>query len=76
MSDMLRDEIHSLGEYTLRQYPHRIKLNQNENPYDVPAELKQKILSAFAALSWSRYPEFVPQRQIDLVAKPIRKPVP
>ncbi len=69
MPDLIRPEIRSLGEYTLTQYPHRIKLNQNENPYELPAEIKREIVDRLAGMHWSRYPEFVPQRQIDLLAR-------
>ena len=68
MADLLRSEIHLLGEYKLRQYPHRIKLNQNENPYELPLEIKREIVEKLTAMRWSRYPDFVPQRQIDMLA--------
>jgi len=32
------------------------KLNQNENPYDLPPALKQYILDKMAAAEWGRYP--------------------
>jgi histidinol-phosphate aminotransferase len=69
MKNLLRPEIASLAEYRLTQFPHRIKLNQNENPYELPGEIKREILDRLAAASWSRYPAFVPQEQIDLVAQ-------
>jgi len=65
---MLRNEILNIAEYNLKQYPCRIKLNQNENPYELPSEIKQEILSRIAAEQWSRYPAFVPQKQIEKVA--------
>jgi histidinol-phosphate aminotransferase len=68
MSSLLRPEISTLAEYRLRQYPHRIKLNQNENPYELPAEIKEEILRRLAAMRWSRYPAFVPREQIAKVA--------
>jgi histidinol-phosphate aminotransferase len=69
MNSIVRDTIDTLGEYHLKQYPHRIKLNQNENPYELPAEVKEEIIHRFTAVPWSRYPAFVPQEQIDLVAR-------
>jgi histidinol-phosphate aminotransferase len=54
--------------YTLTPVPSRRKLNQNENPYDVPPELKRQILERMAAEPWNRYPEFVPQGLLDLLA--------
>lgn len=66
--NLLRPEIRDLEEYHLAQHPHRIKLNQNENPYELPAEVKQEVLDRLAGASWSRYPAFVPEEHIALVA--------
>jgi histidinol-phosphate aminotransferase len=68
MSTLLRREILDVPEYALTHHACRVKLNQNENPYELPPEIKEEILRAFAALPWSRYPEFVPQRQIERTA--------
>jgi histidinol-phosphate aminotransferase len=34
-----------------------VKLNQNENPFDVPEKIKQEIINRFADTYWNRYPE-------------------
>jgi len=69
MTELIRNEIYSLDEYTLKQYPHRVKLNQNENPFELPLEIKEEILRKLAAMPWSRYPAFIPQHQIDAIAR-------
>jgi histidinol-phosphate aminotransferase len=46
--------------YTLHAYEAEVKLNQNENPYDFPADLKEETFRRFRERSWSRYPDFVP----------------
>jgi histidinol-phosphate aminotransferase len=69
MKPLVRDTLKGLGEYHLKQYHHRIKLNQNENPYELPSEVKEEILRRFAEVPWSRYPAFIPQAQIDQVAR-------
>lgn len=69
MTTLLRPEILSAAEYRLVQSPCRIKLNQNENPYDLPRELKEEVLRRMAATRWSRYPAFVADRQIAAVAR-------
>jgi histidinol-phosphate aminotransferase len=46
--------------YTLVSPPARRKLNQNESPFDFPAELKREVLDQVAGQQWQRYPEFVP----------------
>ncbi len=68
MKELIRKEIKTLTEYTLRQHPARIKLNQNENPYELPQQIKDEILHRVGTLSWSRYPPFVPQQQIEKLA--------
>ena len=68
MKDLIRKEIKTLTEYTLRQYPARIKLNQNENPYELPQQIKDEILQRVGSVAWSRYPPFVPQQQIEKLA--------
>lgn len=69
MSNLLRPEIAALTEYRLTVEPYRIKLNQNENPYDLPAEVKREVCDRLAAMRWSRYPSFVPLEQIAKVAR-------
>jgi len=65
---VIRPEISALGAYSLRQYPHRIKLNQNENPFELPDAVKAEILERLTRATWSRYPAFVPGEQIARVA--------
>ncbi|MBP1678645.1 MAG: histidinol-phosphate aminotransferase, partial [Bacteroidetes bacterium] len=65
---MIRPEISDLGAYSLKQYAHRIKLNQNENPFELPGAVKAEILERLAQAAWSRYPSFVPAAQIARVA--------
>ena len=33
------------------------KLNQNESPFDLPAEIKRKLVERFLEESWNRYPD-------------------
>ena len=49
-----------MAGYTLVQPDCPVKLNQNECPFDVPAELKQEIVDEALASNWGRYPGFVP----------------
>lgn len=53
---MLRKELKRLKPYSLDRPLHRIKLNQNESPYDFPAQLKKKALRQIGRLAWNRYP--------------------
>ncbi len=56
MSSLIRKEVQKIKGYSLKSFPHQIKLNQNESPWDLPAELKAKALERLQSLSWNRYP--------------------
>src|SRR5215510_12291089 len=60
MKDVIKPSVRALRAYTLSPHHASIKLNQNENPWDAPARIKEEVLRRFAARNWSRYPEFVP----------------
>jgi histidinol-phosphate aminotransferase len=46
-----------------------VKLNQNENPWDAPEEIKQETLNRMKDRAWSRYPDFTPQRLHERLAE-------
>ncbi|HEX8245738.1 MAG TPA: histidinol-phosphate transaminase [Longimicrobium sp.] len=70
----IKPSVRSLGAYTLRPYEPRIKLNQNESPYDVPDELKRRISERLAHRPWNRYPPFVASNFIEAVSEATRWP--
>ena len=45
-----------------------MKLNQNENPYDLPEAVKRRVVEQAMARSWSRYPDFDPQELLEKLA--------
>lgn len=53
---LIRSEVLASHGYRLKKYPHRIKLNQNESPYDLEKDLKAEILGRLEAVDWNRYP--------------------
>ena len=57
-----------LSAYSLRPDRARIKLNQNECPWDTPDEIKQETLKRISDRAWSRYPDFVPRRFYERLA--------
>lgn len=65
----VKPSVRALSAYTLRHYEPRIKLNQNESPYDVPDELKRRLQAALARRPWNRYPPFVAHDFIGAVAE-------
>jgi histidinol-phosphate aminotransferase len=58
--DIIKPAVRALRAYTLSPDRATVKLNQNENPWDAPAELKEEVLRRFSERKWSRYPDFVP----------------
>lgn len=65
----VKPEIRTISAYTLKEYQYDVKINQNENPYDVPAGLKRDILDFALERSWSRYPPFVPSELYESLAE-------
>ena len=65
MSDVLnsiKPSVRAVKAYTLAPHRASLKLNQNENPWDAPARIKDEVLRRFAERRWSQYPDFVPAR--------------
>ncbi|MEO6488006.1 MAG: aminotransferase class I/II-fold pyridoxal phosphate-dependent enzyme [Thermoanaerobaculia bacterium] len=55
---MSRPAVAAMAAYTLELREAAIKLNQNENPFDVPDDFKQELFQRVAARPWNRYPDF------------------
>ncbi len=58
----VKEQVLKVPAYTLRAYEAEVKLNQNENPYDFPADLKEETFRRYRSRQWSRYPDFVPDQ--------------
>lgn len=56
----IKPRVRALKAYTLSPDRARVKLNQNENPWDLPEAIKRETLRRFESRAWSRYPDFVP----------------
>lgn len=54
----VKPAVRSLAAYSLASRDAAVKVNQNENPYDLPPELKRRVLEEALARPWSRYPSF------------------
>lgn len=68
-SDSIKDSVLALRPYTLSPHRASVKLNQNENPWDAPAEIKQETLNRIKNRAWSRYPDFIPQHLHERLAE-------
>lgn len=67
--DIIKPAVRALRAYTLSPHRASVKINQNENPWDAPAEIKEEVLRRFAARQWSRYPDFVPAKLQEQLAR-------
>jgi len=56
-TDRIRPAVRGIAAYRVAIPPHRIKLNQNESPIELPAALKAEILERLRGIPWARYPE-------------------
>ena len=65
----IKPVVRDLKPYSLRPDRASIKINQNENPWDVPARIKEESLRRMEEREWSRYPDFVPLRLQDKLAE-------
>jgi len=61
--------VRDIRPYSLRLEPAQVKLNQNENPWDLPSEVKQETFRRLQDRAWSRYPAFVPTSLIKRLAE-------
>jgi histidinol-phosphate aminotransferase len=68
-SNSIKDSVLALRPYTLGPQRASVKLNQNESPWDAPAEIKQETLNRMNDRAWSRYPDFRPQRLHERLAE-------
>ncbi len=55
LSRFIRQEVLDIPTYQVHREEGAVKLNQNESPWDIPTELKMKILERFLKMPWQRY---------------------
>jgi histidinol-phosphate aminotransferase len=67
-NERIRPEVRAIEGYHVIAYDCPVKLNQNESPFDVPADVKDRILDAVRKQAWTRYPEPMPLDLVDTVA--------
>lgn len=61
--------VRRLRAYTLTPEYASIKINQNENPFDLPDAIKDEVSRRWSSHAWSRYPEFVPEKLYKRIAE-------
>ena len=60
--DKIKPNVRAIKAYTLDPIETPIKINQNENPFGMPAAIKDEVLLRASVLDWARFPDFVPTR--------------
>src|SRR5437763_4587093 len=58
--DKIKPRVRELKAYTLSPDRASVKINQNENPWDLPEAVKQETLRRLSRRAWSRYPDCIP----------------
>ncbi len=74
----IKPSVQNLDAYSVKSKPISpglIKLNQNENPFDVPDELKRELAEEFFHQPWNRYPDVFPVQLTDSLSQYLNVPV-
>jgi histidinol-phosphate aminotransferase len=67
--DRIKPRVRELKAYTLKPEITAIKINQNENPWDLPTRIKEETFRRLSTRAWSRYPDFIPVTLHERLAK-------
>ncbi len=65
----VKPAVRALAAYTLALREAPVKINQNENPWDLPAAVKRRVLERALERPWSRYPDFDPHELLSALAR-------
>jgi histidinol-phosphate aminotransferase len=65
----VKPAVRAAKAYTLVAREAPVKINQNENPYDVPEALKDRVLERARRRPWSRYPPFDPADLLEALGR-------
>lgn len=65
----IKPAVRDIKAYTLAARKAAVKINQNENPWDIPQTLKRRVLDHALVRPWSRYPDFDPKELTSALAR-------
>ncbi len=65
----VKPAVRALAAYTLTLREASVKINRNENPWDLPEGVKRRVVERALARPWSRYPDFDPRELIEALAR-------
>jgi histidinol-phosphate aminotransferase len=66
--NIVRSSVEKLGAYVVAQDLDLVKLNQNEAPDDVPADVKERVIERLRRTGWNRYPQGGPAELEDRIS--------
>ncbi|MCO5171341.1 MAG: histidinol-phosphate transaminase [Planctomycetes bacterium] len=66
---LIKPAVRALGHYTLPPRQARVKVDQNENPWELPDAFKDEVFLRMRQAPWGRYPEFVPRGLLEALAR-------
>jgi len=57
IADLVRPDLADLKPYVVKDVPHRIKMDANENPFDMPDQIRELIAEELRRHPFNRYPD-------------------
>lgn len=57
IEQLIRPELINLKPYKVYDFPHKIKMDANENPYEMPQNIREEIAEEIFRHSFNRYPD-------------------
>ena len=67
--ELINPGVRALKAYHLEPKDVAVKLNQNENPFDWPADVKGEVAAFCIRRPWNRYPDFIPSELKEALAE-------
>jgi histidinol-phosphate aminotransferase len=64
----VKPAVRTVAPYTLAARQAEVKVNQNENPHELPEALKRRVVEKVLRAPWGRYPEFDPRELREALA--------
>ncbi len=64
----VKPAVRQIRAYTLAAREAPVKINQNENPWDLPEAVKRRVLDKALVRPWARYPDFDPRELTEALA--------
>ncbi len=65
----VKPAVRALAAYTLTLREAPVKINQNENPWELPEAVKRRVIERALARPWARYPDFDPKELLESLAR-------